>query len=156
MSIAIRYGLLFAFAIFIWAVIESWIGLHDRYIEYHEYLSYFFAIPSVGIIHWGIRRKEKQLDNRIRFSTAFITGLGITCVVTLLCPVIWYLFCVFVNPDFLENMRHYAVAAQGMDEQLAAQRFSLFNHILVSTLSALVIGTVISLVIAVIVVQRKK
>ncbi len=154
MSIAIRYGVLFAVAIFLWAVIESLLGLHDRHIQYHEYLSYFFAVPSVAIMYWGIRSEEKRSQERIGFRKAFMTGLGITGVVTLLCPLVWYVFCAWVNPSFLDNMVRYAIAAKGMDAQLAGQRFSLSTHLLVSTLSTLVIGAVISLVIAVIMARQ--
>ncbi|WP_257669491.1 DUF4199 domain-containing protein [Parapedobacter tibetensis] len=155
MKIAIYYGILFAFAIFIWAVIESLVGLHDRYIQYHEYLSYFFAVPSVAIMFWGIRSSRNQSDSRTGFRKAFMAGLGITLVVTMLCPLVWYVFCVFVNPTFLNNMMHYAVETKGMDAQIAALRFSLSNHILVSTISTSVIGVVIAFVIAIIVARRK-
>lgn len=152
---AVRYGVLFALAIFLWAVVESLVGLHDTYIRYHEYLSYFFAVPSVGIMYWGIRSGEYRRAGPIRFRRAFLKGLGITLVVTALCPLVWYLFCMFVNPDFLDNMTRYAIEAKGMEPRLAEKRFSLSSHILLSTLSTAVIGAVIALVVAVIVARQK-
>jgi len=152
---AVRYGVLFALAILLWATIESLIGLHDRHIRYHEYLSYFFAIPAVGIIYWGIRSGGDRTGGHIDFRRAFMTGLGITAVAALLCPLVWYVFCEWVNPDFLGNRIRHAVEAQGMDIRLATQRFSLRNHLLVSTFSTTVIGAVISLVVAIIVARQK-
>src|SRR5690554_556154 len=100
---AIRYGLLFALAIFLWALVETMLGLHDRYIRYHEYLSYFFAVPSVGIMYLGISAGERAPTQGMRFRKALLKGLRITAVVALLCPVVWLVFCLYVNPDFLGN-----------------------------------------------------
>src|SRR5690606_10518984 len=97
---AIRYGALFALAVFLWAVAETVVGLHGRYIGYHEYLSYFFAVPAVSIMYWGITNSiNGQAAGRTGFRGAFLKGLGITAVVALLCPLVWYVFCTFVNPD---------------------------------------------------------
>lgn len=155
MNIAIRYGVLFAFAIFLWAVVESLVGLQDRFIRYHDYLSYFFAIPSVAILYSGIRSKEQELGVQIGFQQAFKTGVSITFVVSTLCPLVWYVFCTWINPVFLNNMLQYVVEKKGMDMQLATQRFSLSGHLLVSTVSTLVVGVVISLVVATIVAKQK-
>src|SRR5690606_2792582 len=111
---AIRYGLLFVLAIFLWAVAETMLGLHDRYIRYHEYLSYFFAVPSGGIMYWGIRAGGKTKQGGVSFRSAFMEGLAITGVVTLLCPMVWYVFCTAVNPAFLDNMAHHAIETKGM------------------------------------------
>src|SRR3546814_17985267 len=107
MSNAIRYGLLFALAIFLWAVAETLLGLHDRYIRYHEYLSYFFAVPSVGIMYLGIRAGEEEPGQGMHFRKALLKGLGITTMVTILCPVVWLVFGTFVNPAFLYNIAQY-------------------------------------------------
>jgi hypothetical protein len=152
---AIRYGILLALAIFLWAVAEWLIGLHGPLIRYHEYLSYFFAIPAVSIMYWGIANDASGPGPHLGFRGAFIKGMGITFVVTLLCPLVWYVFCMFVNPDFLDNMARHAIDTESMPTPLAMKRFSLSNHLLVSSLSIAVIGTVISLVIAIIVAQRK-
>ena len=153
---AFRYGTFFALAIFLWALGESALGLHDRHIGYHEYLSYFFAVPAVGIMYWGIVNGRNGLAaGRMGFRGAFLKGLGITAVVALLCPFVWYVFCRFVNPDFLDNMMRHAIEAKGMAVSLAKKRFSLVNHLLVSTLSTTVFGVVISLVIAIIVARQK-
>lgn len=152
---AIRYGVFFALAIFIWAIIEWLIGLHGRYIRYHEYLSYFFAVPAVGIMYWGIAKRTGGQAEQLGFRRAFLKGLGITFVVVLLCPLVWYIFCTVINPYFLDNMVRYAIETKAMAPTLAMKRFSLANHLVVSSLSTGVIGTVISLVISVIVARRK-
>src|SRR5690606_6407656 len=151
---AIRYGLLFALAIFLWAWAETVLGLHDRYIRYHEYLSYFFAVPAVGIMYRGICADEEAPMRGMRFRKALLKGLGITAVVTLLCPLVWLVFCMFVNPDFLANMAQYAIKTNTMAPSLAAKRYALPNFLFISALSTALIGAVISLVIAVIMAGR--
>ncbi|MFC3199249.1 DUF4199 domain-containing protein [Parapedobacter deserti] len=155
MGSAIRYSVFFALAILLWAVAEWLVGLHDKYIRYHEYFSYFFAVPSVGIMYLGIRSGGRPPENRMSFRSAFLRGLGITSVVSILCPLMWYLFCVFINPAFLDYMMRYAIEAKGMDPQLAMKRYSLSSHLFVSTLSTAVVGAVISLVVAIILARRK-
>lgn len=152
---AIRYGLLFALAIFLWAVAETLLGLHDRYIRYHEYLSYFFAVPSVAIMYWGISAGAKAKREGVSFRSAFLKGLAITGVVTLLCPVVWYIFCTVVNPSFLGNMARHAIETKGMAAPLARQWYALPTFVLVSAFSTAVIGSVISLVIAIIMAGRR-
>jgi len=151
---AIRHGLFFALAIFLWAVAETVLGLHDRYIRYHEYLSYFFAVPAVGILYRGICSEEEAPIHGMRFRRALLKGLGITAVVTLLCPLVWSLFCTLVNPAFLENMAQYAIEAKTIAPAVAEKRYALPNFLLISSLSTGFIGTVISLVIAVIMAGR--
>lgn len=151
---AIRYGVLFALVIFLWAVVETLVGLHGRYIRYHEYLSYFFAVPAVYMMYWGIRSGGHA--GPMSFRNAFAKGLGITLVAALLCPLVWYAFCVAVNPAFLDAMVRNAVEHEGMAEASALKRFSLVNHLVVSTIAVAVINVVIALVIATIVAQRKK
>ncbi|SEL58230.1 DUF4199 domain-containing protein [Parapedobacter koreensis] len=153
---AVRYGMLFALAIFLWAMAEWLIGLHDRYIRYYEYLSYFFAIPSVYIIYRGIYDGVDWSDGRVGFRKAFERGLGITLVVMLLCPLVWYVFCTFINPAFLSNMERFSVENKGMQAALAAQRFSLPVYVLIASLSTTLVGIVISLVIAIIAAQQKR
>ena len=153
---AIRYGLLYALAIFLWALAETALGLHDRYIQYHEYLSYFFAVPSVGIIYWGIRAGEKRAQQGFCFRKAFLKGLGITGVVTLLCPGVWYVFCLFVNPTFLDNMARHALETKRMTAPVVMQWYSLPNYLFVSAFSTAMIGSVISLVIAIIMAGRRR
>ena len=150
---AISYGGLFACAIFLWAVIETALGLHDRYIRYHEYLSYFFAVPSVAIMYRGICAGAPRKG--MGFRRAFLKGLAITGVVALLCPLVWYIFCTFINPRFLGNMARYAVEWKGMAMPLAVQWFSLPGYLFVSALSTAIIGSVIALVIAIIVAGRR-
>jgi len=152
---AIRYGALFALAIFLWALVETIVGLHGRYIRYHEYLSYFFAVPSVGIMYWGIRSGKKTKPGGVSFRSAFANGLGITTVVTLLCPVVWYVFCVAINPAFLDNMAHHVTDTKGMAASLAFQWYSLPTFLFMSAFSTAVIGTIISLVIAIIMARRQ-
>ena len=152
---AIRYGLLFALAIFLWAVAETAVGLHDRYIRYHEYLSYFFAVPAVGIMYWGINAGEQAGGPGMRFGQAFGKGLRIMAVVAILCPVVWYVFCTFVNPMFLDNMINYAIVIKGMAASSAVHRYGLLNYLFMSTFSTVLIGSVISLVIAIIVAGRR-
>src|SRR5690606_28514790 len=144
-----------ALAIFLWAVAETVLGLHGRLIRYHEYLSYFFAVPAVGIMYRGICAKEKVRGQGMPFRKAFLEGLGITAVVTLLSPAVWYVFCSFVNPVFLDNMADHAIEAKGMAPPLAMHRYALTNYLFVSTLSTAVIGSVISLVIAIIMAKRR-
>lgn len=152
---AVRYGILFALAIFLWAVAEMALGLHDRYIRYHEYLSYFFAVPAVGIMYWGIRAGEQADRPGMRFGRAFGKGMRIVAVVTILCPVVWYVFCMFVNPTFLSNMTRYAIETKGMTVRPAEHRYGLFNYLFISTISTALIGSIISLVIAIIMAGRR-
>ncbi|MGV3761663.1 DUF4199 domain-containing protein [Parapedobacter sp.] len=153
---ALRYGLLFASAIFLWALLETVLGLHDRYIRYHEYLSYFFAVPSVGIMYVGICAGEETPAKGMRFRRALWKGLAITAVVAVLSPVVWLVFCTFVNPAFLGNMAQYAIESNAMTPSLAAKRYALPNYLFVSAFSMAIIGAVISLVIAIIMAGRQR
>lgn len=153
---AIRYGILFASAIFLWAVAETVVGLHDRYIRYHEYLSYFFAVPAVAIMYHGVRSGQHVPHHGLPFRSGLLKGLSITAVVVILSPLVWYIFCTFVNPDFLGNMIAHAIESKNINPQVVVQRYSLSGYITVSVLSTAIVGSVISLVMAIIMAARQR
>ncbi|MBK1439432.1 DUF4199 domain-containing protein [Parapedobacter sp. ISTM3] len=152
----IKYGILFALAIFLWVVIEWLVGLHDRYIRYHEYLSYFFAVPSVYILYRGIRGGADQPNGRLSFRRVFAKGLGISLVATCLCPLVWYVYCVVINPAFLEHMTRFSIEVKEVDSHLASERFSLPVYLSTTTVSTALTNVITCFVIAVVVAERKR
>lgn len=148
----VRYGSGWALAALLWMLVESWVGLHDRYMHYHGYLTYFFAIPWVFIYYRGIRQRAVTAG-RLEFREAFLLGCGITLAATVLTPVVWWAFAGWLNPDFLTAKAQHAIG-HGMDPEAAALRYSLVNHLVISAFSTAVIGSVISLVIAIIFARR--
>lgn len=44
-SIEIKWALIFSAVTLLWMTGEKLVGLHDKYIDYHLYLTNLFAIP---------------------------------------------------------------------------------------------------------------
>lgn len=45
--IELKWAILFSIMGLVWMLLEKWVGLHDRYIDYHLYLTNLFAIPAI-------------------------------------------------------------------------------------------------------------
>lgn len=149
------FGLLYVLAIVGWALAETVVGLHDEYIRYHEYLSYFFAIPIVAIMYYAMQARKRQLNQELTFKRAFVYGLSITAFVLLCSPVLWYVFCTYINTDLLDNLARYHMERKGLSEAVAQRRYALPNYIWMAMASTTTIGVVVSLVLSLITSKKE-
>lgn len=155
-KLEIRWGIIFSVAMLLWLFIERMVGLHSTYIAHHANWTYLFAIIAVVIYVLALRQKRyKELHGQMTWKQGFMSGLGITVVVTLLTPLTQWLAHSFVSPHFFTNMAHHAVNSGMLSEPQALQYFSLQNYMVQSVIGALIMGVATSAVVALFVRSKR-
>lgn len=58
-KIELKWAIIFSIAGLLWMVLEKITGLHDKYIDYHLYLTNVFALPAIIMIVMALREKKR-------------------------------------------------------------------------------------------------
>lgn len=158
MKAAFYLGLLFAIVFFLWYCLEYAVGLHGPYIAYHEYVSYFFAVPVVIIMAAAIRYRRRQYPDGqpMRFFPLFSFGALVSFFAALAVIPAMYVFASWVNPGFLDALAVHVVDTGRMEEALAARRFSMDSFLVVHAVLVFIVGTVAAFVIAIIMAGKRE
>ncbi len=155
MKIEIKWGLIFSVVQLLWLALEYAVGLHDKYISMHPYLTLLFIFPAFVMMILAIAEKRRALGGRINFNQAFLCGLGVSVVVSLLAPLFQFIFYRFINPDFFGNMIDNAIGAGRATLEQANNYFNLKSYMLQASMGAIVAGVLTSLILASIMRDRK-
>ena len=146
-KIEFRYAILTSLCTLLWLILEYTVGLHDTYIAWHPYVTMLAII--IPIITYRLALIEKlEEKGKLSFKDAFISGLIMTIFATVLAIPIQLIFHKVINPDFFANMINYAVTHGKETLEQAAQYFNLKTYLIESTLGTLLIGIIISLILA--------
>jgi hypothetical protein len=154
MKHAIKWGLIFTLASLLWMAFERVIGLHDKLISQHGVYTNLFAIPAIIIFFRAIYTKRRDNGGHISFKEAFIAGLLVTLVVTIMVPVVTVITQKLISPDFFPNMKAFSVQSGEMTMAEAENYFSLKNYIVVGIIGGMILGILTSAFMALI-LQRK-
>lgn len=147
--IEIKWGLIFVAMGLVWMALERLAGLHDTHIEYHPYFTNLVAIPSFVVYALGLREKRIQdYGGKITYQQAFVAGLIMTAVVTVLTPLSQYLTSMVITPHYFENAIAYAVENKQMTQPDAESHFSFNNYLIQSMIFAPVMGIITSAIMA--------
>jgi phosphotransferase system glucose/maltose/N-acetylglucosamine-specific IIC component len=155
MKTEIKWGLIFSLVQLLWLSLEYAVGLHDRYISLHLFLSLLFIIPAFVMMILAIAEKRRSLGGSIGFKQAFLCGLGVSVVVSLLAPLNQFIFHRFINPSFFENMIDYMTSTGRSTLEQANAVFNLKSYMLQASMGAIVAGVITSLILAAIMRDRK-
>ena len=137
----ISWALLFCAVQLAWLAGEKVTGLHDIHIDKQESYTNLMAIPSILIFLFAMIQKKKALKGDMSFKQGFMSGLGITMIVTGLTPIVQYITHTIITPDYFTNVKAYAIA-QGMNKEVAHQHFTLNSYITISVFVGFVYGVV--------------
>ncbi|WP_290792306.1 hypothetical protein [Flavihumibacter sp. UBA7668] len=53
-KIELKWAIYFSLMVLAWMSLEKMVGLHDKHIDYHLYLTNLFAIPAIAALVMGI------------------------------------------------------------------------------------------------------
>jgi hypothetical protein len=143
--IEIRYAVLSSLLMLLWLAIEYMVGLQDTYIQYHPYVNIlsFILIPIV-CIRLALNDKREQLNGKLSFKQAFITGFLVTFFAAIFfipCQIIFYKW---INPDFFDDMIARLVSAGDVHRDEVDLYYNLTATIIRSGFLTLVFGTAIA------------
>ena len=148
-AIEIKWGVIFAISTLAWMVLEKSLGWHDEHIADHATYTNLFAIVAIALYVFALRDKKKNFyQGQISYKEAFISGVIVTIVVTILSPLTQYIISEIITPDYFSNVIAYAVESGNATQEQAESSFNLQSYIIQASLGALVMGIVTSAVVA--------
>ena len=131
-------------------LLEKLSGLHRTHIDKHLYLTNLFAIPAVWIFVLALKDKNKNFYNgQMNFKQGFISGLIITLIVALFSPLTQWIISYVIIPEYFPNVIEYSLKTGYYETREEAEAFFNYkNYALQSTIGALLMGIITSLIIA--------
>ncbi|MEX2595357.1 MAG: DUF4199 domain-containing protein [Salibacteraceae bacterium] len=154
----LKWALIFVLMSLLWMVLEKLVGLHSTHIDKHMYLTNLFAIPAIVVYVFAlIDKKKKDYNGYISYKQAFVSGLIITSIVTVLSPITQWIISEVITPEYFSNVIRYSVET-GYHESLeeAEAFFNLKNYIFQSVIGSFVMGIVTTAIVAVFVRSKKE
>ena len=131
-------------------LLEKLSGLHRTHIDKHLYLTNLFAIPAVWIFVLALKDKNKNFYNgQMNFKQGFISGLIITLIVALFSPLTQWIISYVITPEYFPNVIEHSLKTGYYETREEAEAFFNYkNYALQSTIGALLMGIITSLIIA--------
>jgi hypothetical protein len=137
----IKFALMFSGLNILWMLGEKLAGLHDVHIADHAFYTNYLAIPSILLYALAMYQKQTELGGTMNFKQGFMSGLGITMIVTALTPAIQFIIHTIITPEYFINVRAFAIN-EGMKPEVADTHFTLNSYILLSVFTGFVYGVI--------------
>ncbi len=154
-AIEIKWGFIFTVVLLIWVILEKLLGWHSEHIDKHAVYTNFFAIPAIVVYVFALIDKRKNFySGEMSWLDGFLSGFGISIIATIFSPLVQYITTTIISPAYFPNIIAYAVESGKMSEEVAATYFNFSNYMMQSALSTLLMGAIISAVVALF-VRRK-
>jgi hypothetical protein len=126
----------------LWMVLEKLTGLHDRYNDYHPYLTNLFAIPAIVVMVMALNDKKRNFYNQeMDYVQGFISGL---------------ILSVEITPEYFSNAIQRSVEIGYFNSTAEAEaNFNYPNYAIQGAIGALVMG-ILTTAVAMIFIRTKK
>lgn len=148
-KIEIKWALIFLLMTFVWMFLEKSVGLHSIHIDKHPFYTMFYMIPAILVYVLALKDKKKNFFNgQMNYLQAFISGLILTGIITLLTPLSQYIVSTWITPSYFQHAIAYAIKNTQMDAATAEEYFSLKNYIIQGVMGAPIMGTITTAIVA--------
>ena len=157
-KIEIKWAFIFISISLLWMLMEKLSGLHSTHIDKQYYLTNLFAIPAIWIFVLALKDKKRNFYNgHMDFKQGIISGLIITLIVALFSPLTQWIISYVITPEYFPNVIEHSLETGYHKSREEAEAFFNFkNYALQSTIGAMVMGVVTSLIIAFFVSTKTK
>lgn len=140
----------------VWIYIEKYLGLHDKYIDYHSIVGLVMVLPLVAVIYVSLKQKKQDYyKGEITWQKAFFSGALLSLLIAGLSPGPVYVMSELVSTNFFELLKSRAIN-KGLAENFATQLYSLDAYIKNAIMFYLAFGIMISAVVGLLVKKRNK
>lgn len=163
MRTSYKWGIIIGSLGFVWLVGEFAFGLHDKYISSYAVITNFeLIIPFVCTI-LGLREvKQKDYNGSVSFSDVFKEGLIMSAIAAVISVAGVFIYFKAINPgwtDFMINTCKQIAKVKGENISKAADfakmYYSMNSYIVQSFISTLGFGGVISLIVSMVIRNKK-
>lgn len=156
LKIEVKWAFIFIGSLLLWMLLERLVGLHDRHIDKHQYLTLLYSIVAISLYVFALLDKRKNFFNGVMtYKQGFKAGLIITAIVTIFSPITQWIISSLITPDYFKNVIQYSVET-GYHKSIAdaEAQFNLKSYMVQSTIGALIMGIVTTAIVAIF--TRKK
>jgi hypothetical protein len=146
MKIELKWALRFHVALLVWMALERISGLHDKYLDYHFYLTNLFFIPAVWIIVHALKEKRKvAYFGTMYYSEGLLSGLLLTGLITVLTPASQWIISYIITPEYFNNVIPNSVEAGFFPSIAEAEaHFTFKNYVIGGVISWVATGVLTS------------
>lgn len=146
----VKWAVIFTVAALLWMIIEKMAGWHEPPgIENHATYTNIFAIIAIAVYVFALRNiKQNRFEGTMDWKQGFLSGLGISVIVMLLTPLSQYLTHAVITPDYFQNAINMGIE-KGEDKEYIESFFTLKNYMIISAVSAVIMGAVTSAIVAI-------
>lgn len=158
LKIEIKWALIFTIVGLLWMLLEKLVGLHDKYLDYHMYLTNLFAIPAIIVMVFALRDKKKNYyEGNMNYMQGFISGLIMSVFIAILSPLSQWITSYIITPDYFKNAIKRSVEIQYFKTIEEAEAFFNFeNYVIQGLLAALIMGIVTTSIIMIFLRSKNK
>lgn len=157
-KIEIKWALLFSIMSLVWMLLEKLVGLHDKYIDYHLYLTNLFAIPAIWFFVLALKDKKKNYyDGQISYKQGLISGIILSVLIALISPLTQWITSYVITPEYFPNVIKRSVELGYYEsEAVAAANFNYKSYALQGMIGALGMGIVTTLIVMIFLRTKNK
>lgn len=156
-TIEVKWAIIFSIVGLLWMILEKLTGLHDKYIDYHLYLTNLFAIPAVWMMILALKEKKQKIYRGVMtYQHGLVSGIILSAFIALLSPFTQWITSYIITPEYFPNVikRSVEIGYYSTTEEAQAN-FNYKNYAIQGAIFAFVIGMVTTAV-AMIFIRTKK
>lgn len=151
-KIEIKWAFIFIGVFLLWMLFERLVGVHDQYIDKHPIVTMFFMLPVIALYALAIRDKKNNFYNgEMNFKQGFMAGFVIAVILTIFSPLTQWIISNVITPHYFDNVIAYSVDNGHSTLEEAQAYFNYKSYAIQSTVSALLTGTIVSAIIALVI-----
>ncbi|HLW07279.1 MAG TPA: DUF4199 domain-containing protein [Marinilabiliaceae bacterium] len=104
-KIEVKWAIIFSVVGMLWMVLEKLSGLHDTYIDYHLYLTNFFAIPAIAMMVLALKDKKKNFfKGQMTYKQGLVSGLILSTLIAIISPLTQWITSFIITPEYFPNV----------------------------------------------------
>ena len=155
----IRTGILLGVGLFLWLLLEFFLGFHTTRIDYHPFITWLSIVIPIAGIYWSMKvKRDRDYAGKISFVQALKSGFVVTSIMSLISPIMVFVYVSAINPLFFSTMlAHSKVMIEGLNISIvdkekmieeSTRNFSTTSYLMQSFFGSLIMGAVLSLLTA--------
>lgn len=146
-KIEFKWAIIFSIMALAWMVLEKVSGLHDKYIDYHMYLTNLFAIPAIIVMVKALQDKKSSVYNgNMTYMQGLVSGIILSLFIAILSPLTQWVTTFLITPDFFPNVIKRSVELGMYTEAEAKEQFNYANYAMMGAIGAFLMGVLTSAV----------
>ena len=155
----IRTGILLSVGLFLWLLLEFFLGFHTTRIDYHPFITWLSIVIPIAGIYWSMKvKRDHEYAGKISYVQALKSGFVVTVIMSLLGPIMVFVYVSTINPLFFSTMlAHSKVMIEGLNISVvdkekmieeSTRNFTASSYVMQSFFGSLILGTILSILTA--------